>query len=84
MCIRDSHNAIAKATHNEFINQLMPVIYQAIDKGVILSQEKEEAVRDTVEDHRMITDFMKARNAQGAKSAMKIHILRAIAELEIN
>ena len=78
------HNAIAKATHNEFINPLMPVIYQAIDKGVILSQEKEEAVRDTVEDHRMITDFMKARNAQGAKSAMKIHILRAIAELEIN
>lgn len=78
------HNAIAKATHNEFINQLMPVIYQAIDKGVILSQEKEEAVRDTVEDHRMITDFMKARNALGAKSAMKIHILRAMAELEIN
>lgn len=77
------HNAIAKATHNEFINQLMPVIYQAIDKGVILSQEKEAAVRDTVNDHRMITDFMVKRNPHGAQSAMRIHILRAMAELEI-
>lgn len=78
------HNAIAKATHNEFINQLMPVIYQAIGKGVILSQEKETAVRDTVSDHRMITDFMAMRNAQGAKSAMSIHILRAMAELDLS
>ncbi len=78
------HNAIAKATHNEFINQLMPIIYQAIGKGVILSQEKEAAVRDTIRDHRMITDFMTMRNPHGAQSAMRIHILRAMAELEIN
>ena len=77
------HNAIARATHNEFMNQLMPVIYRAIDKGVILSNEKELAVQDTLADHRMIMDFLAARNAQGAKSAMKIHILHAMKELEI-
>lgn len=77
------HKSIAKATHNEFMNKLMPVIYQAIDKGVALSEEKEMAVKDTIIAHRMIMDFIKNRNAEGAKSAMKIHILHAIKELEI-
>ena len=75
------HKSIAKATHNEFMNKLMPVIYQAIDKGVALSEKKETAVKDTITDHRMIMDFIKNRNAEGAKSAMKIHILHAIKEL---
>lgn len=77
------HKSIAKATHNEFMNKLMPVIYQAIDKGVALSEEKELAVKDTINDHKMITEFMEARNAEGAKNAMKIHILHAMKELEI-
>ncbi|MDY0395513.1 FCD domain-containing protein [Virgibacillus halophilus] len=34
------HQSIVKATHNEFMEKLMPVIYQAIDKGVILSNKK--------------------------------------------
>ena len=75
------HKSIAN--HNEFMNKLMPVIYQAIDKGVALSEKKETAVKDTITDHRMIMDFIKNRNAEGAKSAMKIHILHAIKELEI-
>lgn len=77
------HKSIAKATHNEFMNKLMPVIYQAIDKGVALSNQKDMAVKDTINDHKMIMDFMAARNAEGAKYAMKIHILHAIKELEI-
>lgn len=80
---RAFHKAIAKATHNEFMNQLMPVIYQAIDKGVLLSQERTKAVDATLTDHRLIMDFIHARNAEGAKNAMKIHILHAIENLEI-
>lgn len=33
------HKAIAKATHNEFMDKLMPVIFEAIDKGVTLSEK---------------------------------------------
>src|SRR5699024_492784 len=77
------HNAIAYATHNEFIDKLMPVIFQAIDKGVMLSEKSELAVRDTLQDHQMIMEFMRARNAEGAKSAMKIHILHAMEDLEM-
>lgn len=77
------HISISNATHNEFMNKLMPVLYQAIDKGVALSADKELAVKDTLADHKMIMDFMKARNADGARSAMKIHILHAMKELDI-
>lgn len=81
---RAFHKAIAKATHNDFMNKLMPVIYQAIDKGVKLSEEKQKALTDTVQDHNMIMDFMEKRNAEGARNAMKIHILHAMQELDIN
>ncbi|SER25584.1 DNA-binding transcriptional regulator, FadR family [Gracilibacillus ureilyticus] len=77
------HKSIVKATHNEFMEKLMPVIYQAIDKGVILSKKKEMAIKDTINDHNMIMEFMKNRNPDGAKSAMKIHILHAMKELGI-
>lgn len=77
------HKAIVHATHNEFMERLMPVIFQAIDKGVILSKRKELAIKDTINDHKMIMDFMKSRHAEGARSAMKIHILHAMRELGI-
>ncbi|KLU65109.1 MULTISPECIES: FadR/GntR family transcriptional regulator [Desulfosporosinus] len=72
------HQAIAKATHNEFMNQLMPVLYQAINKGVPLSDTNEEMVRNTLNDHRMIMEFLAARDAEGAKTAMKLHIIHAM------
>lgn len=77
------HKAIAQATHNEFMNQLMPILYQAIAKGVTLSAMSQKAVADTVNDHRIIMDFLEQRNAEGAKNAMKIHIMHAIQELGI-
>lgn len=72
------HKAIAKATHNEFMNRLMPILYQAIDKGVMLSDKNEEMVQDTLNDHRMIMGFLSKRDAEGAKTAMKLHIIHAM------
>jgi len=80
---RNFHKAIAKATHNEFMTKLLPVIYQAIDKGVQLSKEKGKAVSDTIQDHRTIMEFLRMRNGEGARSAMKIHILHAMEELNM-
>ncbi|MDX8047150.1 FadR/GntR family transcriptional regulator [Gracilibacillus sp. S3-1-1] len=77
------HQSIMKATHNEFMEKLMPVIYQAINKGVILSTKRELAIKDTINDHKMIMEFMESRNPEGAKSAMRIHILHAMNELGI-
>ena len=77
------HKAIAQATHNEFMNKLMPILYQAISKGVVLSTQSEKAINDTIGDHRMIMEFLEQRNAEGAKNAMRIHIMHAIKELDI-
>lgn len=78
------HKSIAKATHNEFMNKLMPILYKAIDKGVILSDENSDIIKDTLNDHRMIMEFLEKRDAEGAKTAMKLHILHAMRGLGIN
>ena len=67
---RSFHKSIAKATHNEFMNKLMPILYKAI-------------LQNTLNDHRMIMEFLEARDAEGAKTAMKIHIIRAMKDLGI-
>lgn len=78
------HKAIAQATHNEFMNKLMPILYQAISKGVYLSLQSDKAIEDTINDHRMIMEFLEQRNAEGAKNAMRIHIMHAMKELGLN
>ncbi|NBH13954.1 FadR family transcriptional regulator [Lachnospiraceae bacterium] len=78
------HKSIARATHNEFMNQLMPVIYEGINKGVRLSRIHEEAVQATLVDHKILMDFLKARNGEGARNAMRIHILHAMDQLPMD
>lgn len=77
------HKAIAQATHNEFMNKLMPILYQAISKGVVLSTQSKKAITDTISDHKILMEFLEQRNAEGAKDAMRIHIMHAIKELNI-
>jgi DNA-binding GntR family transcriptional regulator len=66
------------------MNKMIPLIYEAIFKGVALSEVYDKAVEETLADHRMIIDFMAQRNAEGARNAMRIHILHAINSLKLN
>jgi len=61
------HKAIAQATHNEFMNKLMPILYQAISKGVVLSVQSEKAINDKISDQKKIVGFLEERNAQREK-----------------
>lgn len=72
------HNAIAKASGNSFMEELVPILSKAINESVILSKQHEKATELTLKDHRMIIDFMKDRNAEGAKTAMNLHIIHTI------
>ncbi len=67
------NNAIAKASHNAFIKDLMPIINEAINKGVNLSKKFHKTNELTLRDHKMIMDFIKDGNADGAKVAMELH-----------
>ena len=80
---RSFHNAIARATHNEFVEKLMPILYRAIGQGVRLSESHCEVVAHTLADHRMIMDFLAARDPLGAKTAMELHIIHAMRDFGI-
>ena len=72
------HESIANATHNAFVKQFMPIIFNAIKKGVLVMQKDDNVSKDNLNDDRLIMEFLKARNADGARTAMRLHILHAI------
>ena len=72
------HESIANATHNSFVKQFMPIIFNAIKKGVEVMQKDQNVNKDNLNDDRLIMDFLKARNADGARTAMRLHILHAM------
>ncbi len=78
------HKAVAQAAHNAYMSKLMPVLYQAISDGVWMSLQSRKALEDTVSDHRLIMEFLEQRNGEGARNAMKIHIIHAMKELGLD
>ena len=75
---KEFHKAIAKATHNEYINKIMPILIKDMDKAVTVTSSFEELRTETIRDHRLIMDFMKRRDAEGAKAAMRLHMVHAL------
>lgn len=76
------HESIANATHNSFVKQFMPIIFNAIKKGVMVLTKDKEVSDDNMNDDRLIMEFIKKRNAEGARTAMKLHIIHAIEGLK--
>lgn len=72
------HESIANATHNSFVKQFMPIIFNAIKKGVVVLMKDREAGNDNLNDDRLIMDFIRKRNPEGARTAMRLHIIHAI------
>lgn len=76
------HESIANATHNSFVKQFMPIIFNAIKKGVVVLTKNQNVSDDNMNDDRLIMEFIKKRNAEGARTAMKLHIIHAIEGLK--
>ncbi|HIT94677.1 MAG TPA: FadR family transcriptional regulator [Candidatus Faecivivens stercoripullorum] len=76
------HNSIATATHNSFIGELVPLIYRSIDRALRLSGDFPDIIANVVEDNRLLIEFLTRRNAEGARSAMRIHIIHAMDGLD--
>lgn len=72
------HESIANATHNAFVKQFMPVIFNAIKRGVVVLTKDQDVSDDNMKDDRLIMDFLKKRNAEGARTAMRLHIIHAM------
>lgn len=72
------HNAIALATHNEFIIRL----YENISTATVKAFDEERIIQKNHEvlvmSHHMITKMMECRDAEGAMLAMRLHIKQSI------
>ena len=71
------HLAIAAAVHNSFMDRIAPIIFDAIDKSENVFNY-EEVRQGTILDHRMIVQYLKERDADSARTAMRLHMLRGI------
>ena len=77
------HNSIASATHNPFITALLPIFNRAIHHGILLANEAPEVAEMTLHDHRVLTQYLKERNPEGAKTAMQLHIINTMRAFHI-
>ena len=78
------HESIANATHNAFVKQFIPIIFNAIKKGVVVLMKDSDVSKDNMSDDRLIMDFIKKRNPDGARTAMRLHIIHAMEGLQKN
>lgn len=76
------HESIANATHNSFVKQFMPIIFNAIKKGVVVLMKNRDVSQDNLNDDRLIMEFIKKRNPEGARTAMRLHIIHALEGLK--
>ncbi len=77
------HNSIASATHNPFITALLPIFNRAIHHGIILAAEAPQVAEMTLHDHRVLMEYLKDRNPEGAKAAMYLHIINTMRAFKI-
>lgn len=81
---RAFHAAIVRATHNEFMMRLLPIINQAVATAVESGEHGEELAQITLQDHALLLDFFQKRDESGAEYAMAIHMRHAMDEMELD
>lgn len=80
---REFHGAIVRATHNEFMMRLLPMINQAVAAAIVSGKHKEELAEDTRRDHALLLEFFRIRDESGAAHAMAIHMHHSISVMEL-
>lgn len=79
------HSAIAKATHNNVIELMLPAIEAAVKDAIITATyagTDKLSAENALINHQYIADFIEKRDADGAALAMYLHIKRGITDLE--
>ncbi|MGM9574900.1 MAG: FadR/GntR family transcriptional regulator [Oscillospiraceae bacterium] len=71
------HNALAVAAHNSYMSRLIPILNRSIEEVVTELDESTDIISTSLSDHRLIVEMMEARNAHGAKAAMRLHMCHA-------
>ena len=82
------HIAIAKATHNQVIERLVPFLQDSVAEArqrsrYISKTTPDPVVKNAAVTHREIVHYMRQGDAEGAGVAMAYHIKRAMLDLEL-
>lgn len=75
---QEFHWAIIKASHNEYMRRLYPIINSAVNEILQISQNRQQMQDIALRDNRMILDFLSQRDEAGARYAMSIHMKHLI------
>ncbi|MCI8689733.1 MAG: FadR family transcriptional regulator [Oscillibacter sp.] len=77
------HNAITQASHNEFSVTLMELLHEALIRAFRENNIQQTLSHDTLQDHQLIMDFLRSRDASGVKLAMDLHMKHAMRDYQI-
>ena len=77
------HRAVAAAAHNQFMEQLMPIIHNAPHEAWAASAVTGCLAQLTLQDNRQLMDFFRRRDGEGAQHAMAAHIRHTINVLDL-
>ena len=78
------HNAIANATHNEFIIRLFNNINTAVVKEFDINEEQQVNNEDMIQSHKMLMDYLRLRDSEGATQAMRLHLKYSVKDFDKN
>lgn len=79
---QEFHWSLMKASHNEYMKKLYPIINSAVAEIQAISDNMDVMKEIAVNDNRLITNFLKRRDSDGARAAMNLHIRHMINTME--
>lgn len=79
---QEFHWAIIKASHNEYMRRLYPIINNAVNEILQISTNRRHMQEIAVRDNRLILEFLLKRDEAGARHAMSIHMKHLIHTLQ--
>lgn len=79
---QEFHMALIKASHNEYMRRLYPILNGAVNEIMQISQNRQHMQEIALSDNRMILDFLLQRDEAGARHAMSIHMKHLINTLQ--
>ena len=71
---QEFHMALIRASHNEYMRRLYPIINGAVNEILQVDVNREHMQSIAISDNYMILDFLLQRDEAGARHAMSIHI----------
>ncbi len=72
------HQAFVAATHNPFMEQLLPIIHNALHEAWAALDVESLLAQPTLQDNELLMGFLRQRDEEGVQYAMAAHIRHTI------